>query len=57
MYAIREEESLAQDRIEFEHLHKTDWLPVAYLPSATVKRVRLNVGGQVLLVCTAFNHK
>lgn len=45
--ARMEEESLRQDKVEFQHLRKSDWLPVAYLPGPEIKRVRLNVGGQV----------
>ena len=43
----REEESLRQDKVEFDFFQREDWLPKAYLPSPDVKRVTLNVGGQV----------
>ncbi|KAG5182114.1 hypothetical protein JKP88DRAFT_319868 [Tribonema minus] len=48
--ARMEEEALRHDRAQYEITKRPDWVPRAYLPGPQVKRVKLNVGGQVFEV-------
>ncbi|CAM9447828.1 unnamed protein product [Phaeothamnion confervicola] len=48
-----DEESLRQDKAEYEQVKKDDWMPRHHLPLPAARRVRLNVGGQVFEVAEA----
>ena len=44
--AREERAAIEEDKEALKHRQKTDWMPAAYLPAASDKRLRLNVGGQ-----------
>ncbi|CAM9155070.1 unnamed protein product, partial [Choristocarpus tenellus] len=45
--ARMDEELIRQEKRELDFVKRKDWVPIAYLPGPGVRRVRLNVGGQI----------
>lgn len=49
-----EKDALERDKASLAHAKKSDWFPHHYLPDASEKRLKVNVGGQIFEISQSF---